>query len=181
MARRLNQREIRVIQLGGICAVAILAFTYGATWMEHWAEVRASLATARSQLDDLAADRTRQAGVLSIVPVFEPPQEEEKQKFLFRDKLYEQLKKAGIKNEPLAFLATRRTKNAPFTVLRIKCKGKCRFDQLLDFLASLKDNPYLVGVEELSVQCDTKEPPEKRKDVEIDLTVSTFVKIPRAD
>ena len=51
-------------------------------------------------------------------------------------------------------------------------------DQLLDFLSNLNENPYLVGVEELRIQCDTKEPPEKRKDkeIEIDLTVSTFVK-----
>jgi hypothetical protein len=155
--------------------VAILAFTYGATWLEHWREVRASLAAAKSDLDGLAGDSAKRAAVLSIVPVFEPPRSEETQKFLFRDKLYEQLKKAGIKNEPLTFLATRTTRNAPYGVLRIKCKGKCQFDQLLDFLAALKENPYLVGVEELNVQCDTKEPPEKRKEVEIDLTVSTFV------
>jgi len=66
----------------------------------------------------------------------------------------------------------------PYKVLKIKCKGKCKFDQLLDFLSNLKENPYLVGIEELRFQCDTKEPPEKRKDkeIEIDLTVSTFVK-----
>ena len=181
MARRLNQREIRVLQLGGVCAVAILAFTYGATWLEHWREVRASLATARSRLDDLTADPAKRAGVLAIVPVFEPPQTEETQKFLFRDKLHEQLKKAGIKNEPLTFLATRVTRNFPYRVLRIKCKGKCRFEQLLDFLAAMKENPYLVGLEALSVQCNTKEPPEKRKEVEIDLTVSTFVQRSGAD
>jgi hypothetical protein len=181
MARRLNPREIRVLQLGGICAVAILAFTYGADWLGRWGAVRASLGTAKSQLGDLAADNSKRAAVLSIVPVFEPPKAEETQKFLFRDKLYEQLKKAGIKNEPLAFLATRTTRNVPYNVLRIKCKGKCQFNQLLDFLAALKENPYLVGVEELSIQCDTKEPPEKRKEVEIDLTVSTFVEKPRAD
>jgi hypothetical protein len=60
--------------------------------------------------------------------------------------------------------------------LKVKCKGKCKFDQLLDFLAGLKENPYLVGVEELRVTCDTKVPPEKRNQVEIDLTVSTFAK-----
>jgi len=35
-----------------------------------------------------------------------------------------------------------------------------------------------VGVEELQIRCDTKEPPEKRKDkdVDVDLILSTFVK-----
>ena len=113
-----------------------------------------------------------------MVPVFETPQAEEKQKFLFRDKLHEQLKKAGINTEPLQFLPVRKPEGVSYKVLKIKCKGKCKFDQLLDFLANLKENPYLVGVEELQIQCDTKEPPEKRKDkeIEIDLTVSTFVK-----
>jgi len=167
--------------LGGICAVVILAFTYGTTWLEHWREVRVSLATAKGRLNDLTADPAKRAGVLAIVPVFEPPQAEEMQKFLFRDRLHEQLKKVGIKNEPLTFMATRMTRNAPYRVLRIKCKGKCRFEQLLDFLAAVKENPYLVGVEELSVQCNTKEPPDKRKEVEMDLTVSTFVQRPAAD
>ena len=103
---------------------------------------------------------------------------EDKQKFLFRDKLHEQLKKAGITTDPLQFLPVRKPRGVPYRVLKIKCKGKCKLEQLLDFLANLKENPYCVGVEELRIQCDTKEPPEKRKDkqIEIDLTVSTFVK-----
>jgi hypothetical protein len=58
-----------------------------------------------------------------------------------------------------------------------QCKPR-KLDQMLDFLANLKENPYCVGVEELQIRCDTKEPPEKRKDkdVEMDLVVSTFVK-----
>lgn len=184
MARRLTQREIRMLQLGAVAAVAILALTKGMDGIEHWSKVRTSLRAARDKMADLGADDTKRAGLLSIVPVFEPPQPEETQKFLFRDKLHEQLKKAGIKNEPLAFLSTRRTtrvsKEVADQVLRIKCKGKCKFGQLLDFLAALKENPFLVGVEELSFECDTKKPPDKRQDIEFDLVVSTFVKQPNA-
>jgi hypothetical protein len=176
MARKLTSREKRMLQLGAVSAVAILVFTFGPKWLGGWSEARAALATARGRLGEVKADRARKAGLSAIVPVFETPQPEEKQMVLFRDRLHEQLKKAGVNTEPLQVIATRKIVGLPYKSLKIKCKGKCKFDQLLDFLAVLRENPYLVAVEELKVQCDMKGPPEKRKQVEIDLTVSTFVK-----
>jgi len=181
MARKLTQREIRILLIGAISAVAILAFNFGLDGLDHWRQVRASLKSARDKLKEVAVDETKQAGLLSIVPVAAMPQLEEKQKFLFRDRLHEQLKKAGIKPEPLAILAARRKSGLPYKVLRIKCRGKCQFNQLLDFLATLPENPYLVGIEELRIECDTKQPADKRKEVEIDLTVSAFVQPDRAE
>jgi len=110
--------------------------------------------------------------LLSIVPAFEMPEKEETQRFLFRDKLNEQLKKAGIQNQPLQVASIGRSGQAGYRLLRLKCSAKCRFTQVLDLLASLKENPYLVGVEELRIKCDSKKPQE----VDLDLTVSTFVK-----
>jgi len=164
-----------MLLLGAVAAVAILAFTVGADWLATWGKARASLAAARGKLGEAEADRAQQAGLMAIVPVFETPAPEEEQKFLFRDKLHEQLKKAGINTEPLQIIAARRVRSVPYRVLKIRCKGKCKLDQLFEFLVSLKENPYLVGVEELRIQCDAKQPPEKRSQVEIDLTVSTFV------
>jgi hypothetical protein len=175
MARNLNPREKRMLQFGVIAAAAILGFTLSPKYLTGWSAARASIASARSKLNEVEADRAKQAGLTALVPVFEAPQEEEKQKVLFRDKLHEQLKKAGINTDPLQLVATRKIVGVPHKVLKIKCKGKCKFDQLLDFLVSLKENPYLVAVEELKIQCDLKQPPEKRNQVEFDLTVSTFV------
>jgi hypothetical protein len=45
---------------------------------------------------------------------------------------------------------------------------------VLDFLARLNENPYLVGIEELKIK---KVDPKKPQDVELDLTVSTFVSV----
>jgi hypothetical protein len=180
MARQLNEREKRLLVIGAVSVVVILALSYGLDGLDHWKQVRASLNAARAQLDDVAVDEAKQAGLLSIVPAAETPELEEKQKFLFRDRLHEQLKKAGIKTEPLTILAARRKSNLPYQVLKIKCRAKCKFEQLLGFLASLQENPYLVGVEELRIECDAKQPAEKRKDIEIDLTVSTFVQSPKA-
>ena len=163
-----------MIQVGVIAVIAIPAFTFGTKWIDDWGKVRKSLAESQEKLKDLEINETTQAGLLAIVPVWELPQEEEVQKTLFRDKLNEQLKKAGVNTEPLQFLPIRKVKGQ--TVLKIQCKGKCKFDQLLDLLASLRENPYLVGIEELRIECDTKQPPDKRQEVEIALTASTFVK-----
>jgi hypothetical protein len=174
MTRKLNQRERRILVVSLVAAVAIVSMTLGADAFRHWQDIRANLKTLQNKIQDIGADGAQQAALLAMVPTFETPEPEEKQKFLFRDKLHEQLEKAGIKTEPLTILSVRK-KMGPYKVLLIKCRGKCKFAQLLDFLAVLKENPYLVGVEELRIQCDTKKPPEQREDVEIDLTVSTFV------
>jgi hypothetical protein len=181
MARGLTQREKRILIIGALSAVAILGLNFGLKGLDRWHEVRASLKSARKKLNEVAIDETKQAGLLSIVPVLEMPELEEQQKFLFRDRLHEQLKKAGIKTEPLTILTSRKKSTIPYKIMRIKCAGKCKFEQLLDFLAALPENPYLVGVEELRIDCDSKQPAEKRKEVEIELTVSTFVKLPKAE
>jgi hypothetical protein len=180
MARKLNEREKRLLLIGVAAVVAVLVFTYGTKGMSRWQKSRASLAAAKRKLSEVETDKTKLAGLMALVPVFETPQLEEKQKSLFREKLYEQLKKAGINTEPPQPLLGKKVSigGATYQALKIKCKGKCKLDQFLDFLGNLKENPYYVGVEELQIRCDTKEPPEKRKDkdVDIDFIVSTFVR-----
>lgn len=169
-----------MLLFGAISAVAIFTFTYGAKGYDNWREARATTTAAKRKLNELDRDQNRQAALAAIVPVFEAPQVEDKQKFLFRDRLHEQFKKAGINTEPLQFLrmSPRRPRNVPYRVLKIRCRGQCKLDQLLDFLANLKENPYCVGVEELRFQYDVKVPPEQRKDknVDFELVVSTFVR-----
>jgi hypothetical protein len=180
MLRELNSRERRILVVGLVLAGAFLVFTYGAKGIDRWSQSRASLAAARKKHREVETDQTKLAGLISLVPAFEPPQTEEKQKSLFREKLYEQLKKAGVNAELQPPLLGKKISigGTGYRVLKIKCRAKCKLDQLLDFLANLKENPYFVGVEELQIRCDTKEPPEKRKDkeAEIDLVVSTFVR-----
>ena len=120
---------------------------------------RASIVT------DRATGRSRGFGFVEM------PEKEEVQKFLFRDKFNEQLKKAGIKSEPLQILRAAKSPVAGYKLLRLKCSAKCKFGQALDLLANLKENPYLVGIEEFKIECDQK----KRQDVKLDITVSTFV------
>jgi hypothetical protein len=178
MARKQTQREVRILVFGGVAALGIVALHFGLKGLDRWREVRVSLKAARRQLETVTVDPVKQAALLSIVPVAEMPELEEKQQFLVRDRVYEQLKKAGVKTEPLAILGTKKKLALPYDVMRVKCSGKCELPQLLDFLAASPENPHLVGIEELRIRCDTKEPPEKRKQIEIDLVVSAFVRRP---
>ena len=172
MIEKLSQRDIRILKIGAVCVAAILVFVFASKWLDRWAEARASLAEVKNKLELIDVDKAKRTGLLSIVPAFEMPQKEETQRFLFRDKLNEQLKKAGIKNQPLQVASIGKSGQAGYRLLRLKCSAKCRFTQVLDLLANLKENPYLVGIEELRIRCDSKKPQE----VDLDLTVSTFVK-----
>jgi len=172
MIEKLSEKDIRAIKFGAIGAVAILVFVFGSKGHERWTSAKANGAVLRTKLDAIDVDKDRQAGLTSIVPVFEMPQVEEEQKFLFRDKLSEQLRKAGIRNKPLQVQAVRKSPQAGYKMLLVKCNATCKFVQVLDFLARLNANPYLVGIEELKIKCD----PKKRGEVELNFTVSTFAK-----
>ncbi len=170
--KKLGEKDIRALKIGAVCVAAILVFLFATWWRDRWAKVREEGAEVRAQLEAISVDKTRQAGLMSIVPVFEMPVIEEEQKFLFRKKLDEQLKKAGIKGKPLQILTAGKSPAPGYKLLRLKYSGKCRFGQVFDLLARLNENPYLVGIEEMRIKCD----PKKRQEVELNLTVSTFVK-----
>jgi hypothetical protein len=172
--RELSEKDKRVLIVGGICVGGIVALMLLTDWVGHWRQMRKSLAEKRDKFKSISVSEAKRAGLQSVVPVFEMPQAYEEQKYPFRDKFYEQLKEAGIKYESLQFLPLERSRRGNgYRLLRLQCRrGKCKFGPVLDLLARLNENPYLVGVEELKIECN----PEKREEFELDLTVSTFVK-----
>lgn len=169
---KLNQKDIRALKLGVVGTVAILVFVFGSKFQARWTAAKEKKVELERKLNTIDVDKARQAGLMSIVPVFEMPQAEDEQKFLFRDKLSEQLQKAGIRNKPLQLQPAKKSSQAGYKLLLVKCNATCRFSQALDFLARLNENPYLVGIEEFRIKVD----PKKREDVELDFTVSTFAK-----
>ena len=172
MITKLSQKDIRTLKYGVICAAGILVFWVGSKVFDRLKEAQTSTTLLNNKLELIDVDKAKQSGLVSIVPKFEMPIEEEDQKFLFVDKLTEQFKKAGIKNQPLQVASKTTSKKDGYQLLRMKCSATCRLTQALDLLANLKDNPYLVGIEELRLRIDKKKPQE----VAMDLTVSTFVK-----
>lgn len=172
MIEKLSKKDIRALKFGAIGAVAIIVFVFGSAGHNRWVKAKANAAVLRNKLDTIDMDKAKQAGLMSIVPAFELPQAEDEQKFLFRDKLSEQLKKAGIRNKPLELQTGRKSPMAGYKLLLVKCSATCQFTQVLDFLSRLNENPYLVGLEEFKIKCD----PKKHGEVELDFTASTFAK-----
>jgi hypothetical protein len=171
---KLSERDRRALIIGAVCAVGILAFTFGTKWVGHWTEVRKSIAEKRATIANVGIERAQQKRLMSIVPVFEDPNEEEEQKIRFRDKFSEQLKKAGFKRgAPIRVLRAKRAQaGTGYRVLGLQTRGECKFQQILDLLTNIYENPYLVGIEEMRMECD----PKKRQKFKLNLTVSTFVK-----
>jgi len=169
---KLNQKDIRAIKLGAVGTVAILVFVFGSKFQARWTAAKEKKVELERKLNAIDVDKAKQAGLMAIVPVLEMPQAEDEQKFLFRDKLSEQLQKAGIRNKPLQLQPAKKSSQAGYKLLLVKCNATCRFSQALDFMARLNENPYLVGIEEFRIKVD----PKKREDVELDFTVSTFAK-----
>jgi hypothetical protein len=172
MIAKLTDKDIRALKFGAIGTVVIVLLVFGSAWRDSWSKAKEEAAALESKLNAIDAGKTKQTALLSIVPAFEMPKVEEEQKFLFRDKLSEQLKKAGIKHAPLQIQTGRKVAEVGYKLLLVKCNAKCRFSQLLDLLAGLDENPYLVGIEDLRIKVDTK----NRQQIELDFTVSTFAK-----
>jgi hypothetical protein len=171
---KLSERDRRALIIGAVGAAGILAFAFGTKWVGHWTEVRRSIAEKRATLAGVEVERAQQKRLMSIVPVFEDPNEEEEQKIRFRDKFSEQLKKAGFKRgAPIRVLRARSAQaGTGYRLLGLQTRGECDFNKMLDLLTNLNENPYLVGIEEMRMECD----PKKRQKFKLDLTVSTFVK-----
>jgi hypothetical protein len=169
---KLNEKDMRALKLGAIGAVAILVFVFGSKFQARWTAAKEKKAALDQKLSAIDVDKAKQAGLMAIVPVLEMPQAEDDQKFLFRDKLSEQLQKAGIRNKPLQLQPAKKSSQPEYKLLLVKCNATCRFSQVLDFLARLNENPYLVGIEEFRIKVD----PKRRENVELDFTVSTFSK-----
>ncbi len=178
MLAKLSERDKRTLKLGAAGVVLILAYAFVIDpWVNDWIATRSALKVERAKLESISPGSSglaaKQAGLASIVPKFEMPQSENVQGPLFWGKFNEQLKKAGVKVTGLQLLRASKSKQASgYNTLRIQSRGKCKFEQLLNLLIGLNDNPCLVGVEELQLKCDTK----NREQMDIVLTVSTFVK-----
>jgi len=169
----MSPRDIRALKLGAAAAAAILLFVGVTEWVGYWRGIRSSLAEAKSQVELLSPDQAKRQGMRSIVPVFEFPQPEAVQKYVFRDKVNEQLKEAQIKSKPLELMGPRKSKlTDSYDVLLIRCSGEGKFGGALDLLATMKANPYLLSVEELHIKCDEKDPQK----VELEIAASSLVK-----
>jgi hypothetical protein len=169
---KLNQKDIRALKLGAVGVATIIVFLFALDVYGRWDTARQKSQELQKQLDNIDLNKARRSGLTSIVPVFKMPEEKEDQRFLFRDRLNEQLSKARINSLPLQEVPGGKSPVTGYELLRLKCSAKCSMEQIFNLLADLKNNPYLVGVEEMRIKKDAK----NKQKFDFDLTVSTLAK-----
>ena len=178
MKKEMSEKDKRAIRLGLIVAIIVIAFVGVQKLLDDYKAVKKALDSRRNQVVQVMPDKdgnlsAKQKGLLSVVPAFEMPVQEEVPGAKFRQKFSAQVKKAGIKYTQLTFLSASKSKNSlGFRTLKLQCKGKCKFSQAVDLLEKLYDNPLFVAIEEFKLECD----PKKRTEMQISIVVSTFVK-----
>jgi len=174
MAYKLSKHDKKVLMIGLAAAAIVLAYVKVLDpWISDWRQTRDALQANRRIIASLNSSLNRRINQATLVPVMTMPVQTERQQHLFKTKVNEQMNAAGIQVKSLQYITTGKTPNKlGFTVSKLKCDGKCNMAQAVKLLASLPENPYFLGVDELRLSCD----PRKRDDMTLSITVSTFCK-----
>lgn len=174
----MNRRDRRAVVWGlGAVAVIIVYCVLISPLLEDWQMTRFKIDSAKAKLSKLgvgdeAGQTAKMRGLFKTVPCVELPESEVVQRRLFRDKIFEQMKSAGVVAISGPGYVGKVKKQGSFKTLRLKCSAKCSYEQLLKFIGNIKSNPYLLSVEEMKIRCDEK----KRNQLSVSFVVSTFVK-----
>jgi len=172
LANKRNKRALIILAV--VAGFIVISDCAIGPWLDDWEEVRASLAIGQGKLDLISAvhSPTKQKELAEVVPAFEMPQGEDEQRLQFEVKVNEQLQKAGINVTNLQYVGgAKKQPGLSVKLLRLKCQGKGKFDQIMDMLTRLNENPGFVSIEEMKIECGK----EKREEMEMTLMVSTFV------
>jgi hypothetical protein len=175
MFDKLSEKDKKTLKMGGIAAVVILVLMLTMQGYGSWNKNKDEYNELINDLNKVNLTDSMRNTQISNVPKFQMPQTQQTQKTLFRDELdglFDELRITTA--EPWQDLETK-TRAVPgvpagYDILQLKCSGSCRFEQILDLLAGLKNNPYLAGIEELNIQCE----PQNPQQATFSITVSTF-------
>ena len=170
MFNNLNERDKKTIKMGAIAAAAIIVLLLALKGYSNWDNKRKEYDSLVSSINSLNISDAAQKKLLSDVPVFQLPQDEQTQKEDFRKELEREFDSLRIQTDPWQEVTTKKSYLSGYGTLFLKTSGSCRFQQILDLLAIIKDNPYLVGIEELHIECD----PQNPQQANFNITVSTF-------
>lgn len=148
---KLDAKNKRVLKLGVYGVGAILILFVFLNWIQSWQELRQNIAQTKLQLDYLTNAEKKMADLRAKVPVVAIPQKEQKQLFAFREVLNTQLNDARITHKPFKVTTVAKSPRPEYQYLYLQCSGSSNFENVLNFLAALKKNPYLVGIDELVI------------------------------
>jgi hypothetical protein len=143
-----NKRALKLMIYGLGTILVLMLFL---DWIQKWRDLRQNIARTQQQLDYLANAEAKMAALSVKVPVVAVPQKEQKQLFAFREALNRQLYDAGITVKPFKVTTVAKSARPEYQSLYLQCSGSSNFENVLNFLADLKKNPYLVGIDELVI------------------------------
>lgn len=178
MLEKLHPREKRVVLFSlTVCGLILLYFLAIEPLSRRWTDVRTQLQSARQKaallkLDPKSPQTQQQKRLMELVPMLELPKPSDQQGPLLQEAFTNQLRKTGLVSRRMQLVRGRTIRNDPagYIVLNLTAQGTGRYDQILNLLADLLQNPYCVGVQKCSIKPD----PKDRQKIEWEITVFTY-------
>jgi len=161
---------ILTISIGGLILLNHYLIT---PWLEDWETIKSSIKHESKKVELLNHQSPKalaaKAHLSKLIPSFTKPTVENVQRHLMQKKFSEQLKKQGIKAQRMSYLSSSKKKQG-YKVLKLQTKFICPISKYYNLLASLNENPYLAGVDDVQMLVDKR----NRSNVEVTMTLSTF-------
>lgn len=178
MLEKLNPKEKRTVLTSlTLCAVILVYFLLIEPLSKDWRTVRQQLRAAREkaallQLDPKSPQTHQQKRLMELVPVLEMPKPSDRQGPLLQETFTSQLRKVGLISRRMQLVRGRPLRNDPpgYVVLNLTAQGSGQYEQILNLLADLPQNPYCVGVQKCLLKPDQKE----RQKLEWEITIFTY-------
>ena len=170
----ISSRDKRAIVLTILVGSSILLYHFGlAPWFNQWNVVKQSIEIENKKVATLDVNSPKALAARDHlnqkIPSFEKPSEENLQRHLMQKKFSDQLKRQGIKAKRMSYLSSTKKKHG-YKMLKLQTKLTCPMSKFYQLLASLNENAYFAGIEDLQMQVDKR----NRSNVEVTMTLSTF-------
>ncbi len=162
MLEKLNEKDQKTLKTGGLAVLVLAVVVTGYMGYNHWTAQNKQKKKLNADFKKLVMNESAYKKLLAEVPVFQAPEDDSAQKTKFRDYLDTQFQRNNITTEAWVEVTASNAIRPPagYGALSLKTssKGTVRFQNILNLLAALKENPYYVGIEELKITCDQQNP-----------------------
>jgi type II secretory pathway component PulM len=180
--QQMSTRDKRALLIGGLGALGILLYSLVVSpWLAKQSDLQNKVKDQEQLLERIGMSSSPKAQMDRMilakkVPTYEMPDDEDMQRLLFERAFSKQLKDSGVKTKGMPQFITKgkRIPQLGMRQLKIQGEGSCKFEQALDLLAKMYENPHLVSVEEFKLTCDEKK--RKERLVQVSVTVTTLTK-----
>jgi len=160
MLEKLNEKDQKTLKTGGLAVLVLAVAIAGYQGYNYWNAQNKITKDLDRDFKTLTMNESAHKKLIADVPAFEMPADDSTQKTRFRDSLNLLFEQMRISTDPWVDVTAGIRPPAGYGALSLKTstKGTVSFQNILYLLAALKENPYLVGIEELKITCDSQNP-----------------------